>query len=294
MSRAAFEDRLLRLYRRYIGEPDQKRDVYVGFGLFFGGVALGVLGLVLFLIERGVAGGGAVWWLREVAFAIAALGLPAVLLGVVVLLPVDRGPLYVAGAGTLACLVAVAIFVSVYPRHWNVIGARDYSTLGVTVYAAGLVAVVGSTGAALVSYQIERAAPAAGVDGRGAEQTETVTDEQVQSDIEEAMANTELSWGGVEKREGRSLEIASDTDIEDADRTGFDGAAANEYRSESVDEAVTGLKHLRGGENRQDRSRGGVDDQASALKELRQQKRREEAQGSDGYLDRVRGFFGLD
>jgi hypothetical protein len=40
---------LFELYRRYIGEPEGRTDVYVGFGLFFGGIGLAVTALLLFL-----------------------------------------------------------------------------------------------------------------------------------------------------------------------------------------------------------------------------------------------------
>lgn len=296
MSVSATEDRLFELYRRYIGEPDSKRDVYLGFGLFFGGVALGLVGLGLFLLERSLAAGTPVWWLRRIAFAVGALGLPALLLGVVVLLPVARGPLYAAVAGAVGCLVAVAFFVSVYPQAWNVTTGQDYSTLGVTVYAAGLVVVVGAAGAALVTYQIERVSPEAAAAEDEAE-AETVTDEQVERDIEEAMSNTELSWGGVQKQETRRLSINPDAEVDEADRRRFENAkhTATTHRSESVDDAVAGLKHLRGGEKREARSSGGVDDQTAALKQLREQKRQEAAaESGGGLLARVKALLGLD
>ena len=80
------EDRLVELYRSYIGEPDRRTDVYLGFALFFGGLGLGIIGLFLFVVERAVLE-GLVFGVREVAFAMGALGLPLVLVAVVVLLP---------------------------------------------------------------------------------------------------------------------------------------------------------------------------------------------------------------
>ncbi|MFT4885602.1 MAG: hypothetical protein ACI8U4_003128, partial [Natronomonas sp.] len=83
------EDRLVALYRDHIGEPDRRIDVYLGFALFFGGLGLGLVGLALFGIER-AALAGEVFWLREIAFAAGAFGLPLVLFSVAVLLPADR------------------------------------------------------------------------------------------------------------------------------------------------------------------------------------------------------------
>ncbi len=34
---------LFDLYRRYIGEPEDRTDVYVGFGLFLGGIGLAIV-----------------------------------------------------------------------------------------------------------------------------------------------------------------------------------------------------------------------------------------------------------
>ena len=279
-------DRLVDLYREYIGEPDSRTDVYLGFVLFFAGLGLGLVGLLLFAVERGVLS-GEVFWLREVAFAAGALGLPVVLVSVVVLLPADRRAVYVALGGLAVTVAAIAFFVSVYPNDWN-FGA-DYSLRGVTVYAVGLVSVLAATGSALVGYHIERAgggpAPAGG-DGDGSEGPE-VTDEQVQRDIEEAMSETEVTWGGVEKVDTERLTITPDSELEGQ---GLDRSGAKVHRSKSVDEQLSALKGMKGGEQRTD-SGSGVDDQADALKELREQQRQESEADSDGLLARLLSYF---
>ena len=58
-------DVLVGVYRAYIGEPDRRTDVYLGFALFFGGLGVGLLGLFLFVIERALLS-GSVFWLREI------------------------------------------------------------------------------------------------------------------------------------------------------------------------------------------------------------------------------------
>jgi hypothetical protein len=279
-------DRLVDLYRQYIGEPDSRTDVYLGFALFFAGLGLGLVGLLLFAVERGVLPGGA-FWLREIAFAAGALGLPVVLVSVVVLLPADRRAVYVAVGGLAVTVAAIAFFVSVYPNDWN-FGA-DYSLRGVIVYAVGLVSVLAATGSALVGYHIERAgggpAPRGG-DDDGDDGPE-VTDEAVQRDIEEAMSETEVSWGGVEKVDTERLTITPDSELEGQD---LDRSGAKVHRSKSVDNQLTALKGMKGGEQRTD-SGSGVDDQADALKELREQQRRDAESRPDGLFARLRSFL---
>lgn len=281
-------DRLVDIYREYIGEPDSRTDVYLGFALFFAGLGLGLVGLLLFAIERGGLSGD-VFWLREIAFSAGALGLPVVLVGVVVLLPADERASYVALAGLAVTVAAIGFFVSVYPNDWNY--GADYSLRGVTVYAVGLVSLLAATGSALVGYHIERAGGGAAVEAEEADEEADpeVTEAQVQRDIEEAMSETEVSWGGVEKVETERLKINPDSELEGQN---LDQSSAKVHRSKSVDEQLSALKGMKGGEQRTD-SGSGVDDQADALKELRQQKQTEADAEPDGLLARLKAYLGL-
>jgi hypothetical protein len=259
-------------------------------------VAVGLGGLVLFLVERGLFD-GRVWWLREAAFAAGALGLPGLLLGTVVLLPVDRRALYGAVVGSVVCLGGVGFFVYAYPWEWNVTSGADYSAVGVAVYALGLVTVVAAAAAALVSYHVERANGPVRVTDAGVDADEesgpAVTDEQVRRDIDEATAAADISWGGVRKTETKRLELNT-AGIEDLDRRGFEGVEAKRVRGAGIDDAIQGLKAMKGDVDRSARSEGGVDDQATALKELREQQQAETlATEDEGVLDRLRGALGL-
>ncbi|MES3517109.1 MAG: hypothetical protein PPP58_05525 [Natronomonas sp.] len=298
-------DRFVALYRQYIGEPDQRIDVYVGFALFFGGLAMGIVALALFAIERGRFEGSE-FWLRQLAFAVGALGLPILLFGIVVLLPVNKRAGYAAAGGLVISIVAVAFFVAVYPEFWNHDSARpDYSLQGVTIYAVGIISTIAATAAALVSYHIERVSEvsdAAPGDGEktardsgppGRETGPEVTDEQVERDIEEAMSATEISWGGVEKVETERLNITTDAELEGAN---LDQTSAETHRSEgrTVDDAVAGLQGMQGGQKRTERSGGGVDEQMAALQELKEKQQEKDAAdpaSSDGVVTQIKRLF---
>ncbi|WP_423750760.1 DUF7139 domain-containing protein [Salinirarus marinus] len=304
MSTDTPENVLFEWYERYIGDPETETDVYLGFALFFGGIGLGAVGVAVFLLSAVVSDPASpAFALREVAVVASAGGLPLLLLGVVVLLPGDQRMTYAAVGGLAICLVAVALFVAVYPMHWNVDRAADYSAQGVAIYAIGLVAVVGATGASLVGHQVERvAAPggsaAASESGGGSGSAGTgsaggtVSEEDVRRDIEEAMSGTDISWGGVEKREGRQLQLDTET-VDDVDRTVLENAEATTTRAQgdNVDAAVSGLRRLQGRET-ETASSTGVDEQTSALTELRKQQQAEEvAERDEGFVDRARDLF---
>lgn len=294
---------LVRIYRKYVGEPDRVGDVYAGFGLFFGGATLGVIAVIVFLWGSTIpVNADFHWQLRRIAGSLGLLGLPALLLSIPVLLPVDRRAIYAAGVGAAVCVVGVGVFAASYPYHWNVAGTTDNSTLGVVVYAAGTVLLVGASGAGLVSDRVERArlsrdAPTGGEEG-AAESTggaagEEVSDEQVRRDIDEAMSSSELSWGGVEKTETKRLQI--NTGDDEVDRSNLTTENANVSRSEGVDGAVSGLRKLRGNESTEATGEG-ADEQVAALNELRERQAAEEERRAEDApespFDRLRSLFG--
>jgi len=313
MSESNAENRLLEYYRRYVGDPNRTIDVYAGFGLFFAGIGLGLIGVAVFLYSATLPPEAlSTYAVQEVAAVAAAVGLPALLLGVVVLLPVDRRMLYLAGAGTAITLVGVALFSRTYPYNWNVSTATDYSAQVVAVYTVGLVAVIAATGGALVAHRVERATgvaagsgaagaggAAAGTGADGAAggaggEAETVTDAEVRADIERELEDAELTWGGVERAQTRRLELdTSAVDDVDVDREKLAGSATEtRTTSGTVNDAVSELKGLQGGEKKT-ASGSGTDDQAAKLRELREQQRREAEADDDGsVVDRIKGLFG--
>lgn len=288
MSEATDRNQLLRYYRQYIGDPDRTVDVYAGFGLFFVGLGLGVAGVVVFLYSATLS--GTAYGLRAVAIVSGAVGAPTLLGGIVVLLPVDRRMLVVAGGGSVICAAGIVRFVGVYPNDFNVSVGPDYAAQVVGIYSVGIVAVVGATAAALVAHQIERAAdPTGAVESAEVEDDEeTVSDEQVQADIDSALDDAELSWGGVTKTETRTLNLDTGS-IDDIDTESLPEGIETRTADSSVSNAVSQLKGLQGGEV-ETASGEGTDDQAAALRELREQQREDEqaTQADRSLIDRLR------
>jgi len=269
--RAAFRS----IYHDYIGEPDKERDIYVGFGLFFAGVALAIVGFCLFLYSNVLESGSPLYWqIREVALVVGFVGLPSVLLSVVVLLPVGFKTRVVSGAGTLFCLAATIILVDVFPYAWTTSEGINGSVWTISVYATGLVTLVASTGAALVAHYLERATTssesAEAVESSESE-PESVSKADVDSDIEQALDGAELSWGGVEQQpKTKRLNLDMPETDSDLDRTAIKNSEATTTRADSndVDDAVDGLRQLQGGQSKTDRSTG-TEEQVNALTEFR-------------------------
>lgn len=298
---AAVRGRLGSVYREYVGEPAQERDISLGFGLFFAGVALAAIGFVLFLYSNAqVTGTTAYWQLREIAFVAGVLGLPAVLLSVVVLLPVGKRTRLVSFVGSAFCLLAAGILVSVFPFQWTTQNTVDGSVMTISVYAVGLVTLSAATGTALVAQYLDKATQAqqAAASEDDGEEGESVSDEDVAADIEKALDDTELSWGGVEQQPNtKRLKLdmpEADTSIE---RDSLENAEATTTRSESdtVDDAVSGLRSLQGGESKT-ATTSSTEDQVDALTQFREQQAEDEEveTGVDqpsGIIDRIRRWL---
>jgi hypothetical protein len=272
---------LLSAYREYVGTPDEEREVYAGFGLFFAGAALGLVGFALFLFSgTQTPETSAFWTLREISLVTGLLGLPAMVVSIVVLLPVGRRTRVAAGLGTALCVVALGVLVATYPYDWTTASGVSGSVLTITIYAAGLVALSAATGSALIAQYLDRAAAAStagtaadGETGEG-DGEETIDDETVREDIEAAMDDSTLSWGGVEQNlETKRLELNTGDEELEVDPSMREATDEMTRRSESdsVDDAVSQLRGLQGGES-DTASGSSTDDQVAALTEFREEK----------------------
>lgn len=299
---------LVAVYRTYIGEPESRQEVYVGFGPFFAGVALGLAALLVFLYSATQpTGSDAFWGARTAALVFAMLALPAIAASVPVLLPVGRPTLAASIGGVAICVVAAGWLTQVYPYQWTAAG-NDIRVI--TTYAVGLVLLAASMGSALVAQYVERVAPGAtqagadaSVESTGGTKTgdtrtgETVTDDEVAADIEAAMSDSSLTWGGVEQEPNTKrldLNMPDVAEEGEIDRSSLDLESANETRSAGgdVDDAVDGLRQLQGGEQKTARTES-PDDAVDALTEFRRQREEEDeletgVESDRGALDRLR------
>ena len=267
---------LLRWYRRYIGEPETETDVYLGFGLFFAGVAAAAVGLVLVVVGASLHDFGTApfYEITRPAGALLLLSLPVTMTAVVVLLPVTLRVTATAAVGVAVSAGAVFGFWLEYPGV--LFGAEQNMTV-VLGYAAGITVVTGATAAALIAHQLQRVrapTPSEIREMEAPEPREEVTEEQVRADIDDAMAGVELSWGGIMKEEHRRLELTPD--YADDYSGSIDTEATTTVSKQGVDSQVQRLKALKGGSHTRAASSGTVDDQAAALRELRAQKERDE------------------
>jgi hypothetical protein len=290
------DNRLFDWYRTFIGEPDAKTDVYLGFGLFFGGIvlALGALAIYLYALSAGAPDSPAFWGPAEWAYGMGMLAIPVAITGIVILLPIDQRALYATAGGDVLILLSLILFREAYPANWQGYGAGE-TVLVLALYALGLTLVVGSTGAALVAEQIERArapSPSEIEPMEEEEAGESYSDEEIREDIDRAMADVEITWGGVEKHEGRKLSFDQDTEIEG---TSLDiEPETTRSSSSTVDDAVAGLQGLKGGQKNTATSTSTVDDQTQKLNELKEQKRQEQeanASQSSGLVGRILDLF---
>jgi hypothetical protein len=293
---------LRRVYYRYIGEPNKERDIYLGFGSFFTGLVLGAVAFVIFLCSAFQKYGSDIFWqLREIALVAGVIALPAVVLSIVILLPVGRRTLAISAVGSVLCIVAAGMLVSMYPDQWarGTDATLNGSVRTIAVYTVGLVLLSAATGTALVAQYLEHKSlqltDATEADGVETDES-SVTDGDVQSDIDSSLSDVELSWGGVEKSASTKRLSLNKTEIDDLDDTEAQKIGATTVRSEgnTVNDAVNGLRQLQGGETNTARAESS-EDKVSALTEIRDQQAAESVEtGVDdeqGVLTRVRGWL---
>ncbi|WEL21188.1 permease [Halorhabdus sp. BNX81] len=270
------ENGLVATYRRYVRSDVSRREIYSGFGLFFAGVTLGIAAFVVFLYSGTYpTGSEPYWYIREVAIVAGSLMVPAVSLSVVILLPVGRRTRAVSAVGTIIILLSVVWFTQVYPWQWS--SANDMSVI--SLYAAGVALLVGATGAALVAQYVDRVTEQPGEDAQAGGQessADDVSDEDVRADIDDAMADSSLTWGGVETEpttKRLKFDMPDAAEVGNVDET-VDAVTETRSASGSVDDAVDGLRKLQGGEDATARAES-PDEQVSALAAMREQQQAE-------------------
>jgi len=99
------------LYERRIGTPTTTDEVN-GYWLFGFGVLLGLAGVALFSLTESAT------TTRGIAYALAALAPPFIMLGAVIRFPLRRAGTYLGYLGTAVSVLGVVWFVNIFPDGW--------------------------------------------------------------------------------------------------------------------------------------------------------------------------------
>ena len=114
------------------------RQVLVGIALFLVGAVMVVIGLVIASTELLAAFGIGRFESRRIAGVIGGLGLPAVFVGILTVLPASRRVRLAASIGAGIAVVGVVLFSLVYPDQWLGAGAdRHFTFETTTIYFLG-------------------------------------------------------------------------------------------------------------------------------------------------------------
>jgi hypothetical protein len=122
-----------------LGEDASRERLAAGASLVGGGALLVVAGIVLATTNPLSVVGLAAWQAWEPAAIMAGLGVPAVFVGIFVVLPAGRRVRATAAAGAGVAFLGIVLFEYAYPHRW-VGDPTDLTAVVTLVYAAGLIA----------------------------------------------------------------------------------------------------------------------------------------------------------
>ncbi|EMA60193.1 HVO_2922 family protein [Halorubrum lipolyticum] len=176
------------LYERRIGTPTTDDEVN-GFWLFGFGVLLGLAGVVLFFLTESATTA------RGLAYALAALAPPFVMLGAVIRFPLRRSGTFFGYLGTTVSVIGVVWFVNIFPGGWSTTSGEPTV---IAVYGAGL-ALIGLAGTVVPllsdpvreDYERMRGAAVAATTERDETSTELEATESELEAVREELQTTE-------------------------------------------------------------------------------------------------------
>lgn len=114
------------------------RRLMLGMGLFLAGTILAVVALVVASTEILESVGVGLYGARRIAGVLGGLGIPAVFLGLFVVLPASERVRAAAGVGAIIAILGVILFSAVYPHQWLGAGVeRHYTFETAAVYFIG-------------------------------------------------------------------------------------------------------------------------------------------------------------
>ncbi|EFW92628.1 hypothetical protein ZOD2009_07159 [Haladaptatus paucihalophilus DX253] len=140
-------------YEGHGGVKKRPRRLYLGVGLFLVGSLLVVVGILAATTNSFAAMGLDNYGSYRLAGITAGLGVPAVFVGVFVVLPATSDRVRAAAAiGSSITILGVAMFWYAYPQHWR--GHGEHLTLPVVaVYFTGLITTFWCLFSAVVNFK---------------------------------------------------------------------------------------------------------------------------------------------
>lgn len=288
--------RLEKFYEDKFGAPQSRGELYTGFFLIIAGFILSIVGIIIFMaVSKGTDLVSYNW--RETAIVIAALGPPAILVGISVTLPTKWTMRILDGIGILFSLVATALFMTFYPFKWNT--GTGHELWGVVFYVAGLAALLASTISSLIGYYVARATAGFGGGGGSMDAPDynyDIPDSVIERDIELAMRRYNVSWGGEGAESSSQHGIQFDVKDQFAPGTVIGGkgtARTVTLDAPQVDAATDKLRSIRGTKGATTVDAKAVDATTAALLQFRQKKQQQQvAKANAGFWQRLRRLFG--
>ena len=198
------------VYTDRITEPSTADEVY-GYWLFALGLVASVVGVALFMytatLSRPPASqGGNYWVLREVGVVLAGTGVPLMLGGVAIRLPLRRLATRIVGLGVVVCLVAILWFITVYPASGWPVDTGHSGVIG--LYTVGLL-VVGL--ASVVVPMLSRAETETASERSAREASER---ERSETEAELNAARADRDAAAAERDEARAAVDAANAELE--------------------------------------------------------------------------------
>ena len=200
---------LVSVYADRITEPSTADEVY-GYWLFALGLVASVVGVALFMytatLSRPPASqGGSYWVLREIGVVLAGAGVPLMLGGVAIRLPLRRLATRIVGFGVVVCLVAILWFITVYPASGWPVDTGHSGVIG--LYTVGLL-VVGL--ASVVVPMLSRAET-----GTASERSAREASERERSETEAELnaARADRDTAAAERDEARAAVDAANAEL---------------------------------------------------------------------------------
>lgn len=124
------------VYEGQLGEGASRRRLFAGVGLFLAGAILVGIGIIAATTNVFGVFGLNTWQSWEIAGTLAGLGLPAVFVGVFMILPASDQQRAAAAIGASVAVLGVAFFLYAFPFRWHG-DAQNLTLPVVTVYSIG-------------------------------------------------------------------------------------------------------------------------------------------------------------